>query len=182
MKQTDTETQLKILAFIARGDTYDSISKELNIPPATISSIKKRNESALDMIKGKLVEHQISNSRKILDKSHQLIERKLDKALTADQERQELLKALDDKEITVDEFQARISTLERVTLTELNATSREAFNQSQIEAGKPTSISSPAEAKQQLTDLVEALKDGNEVELFKMVLSPNRDVIQGETL
>jgi predicted DNA-binding protein YlxM (UPF0122 family) len=183
MKVTDTETQLKILAMVARGDTLQEISDTTNVAVSTVQDIKARNKSSLALIQERMIDHQISSSKKILNKAHNLIERKLTKAEKADQEREELYRALEEGIIKPEEFRARLGALYEPTLTELNAVSRESFNQSQIEAGKPTSISnSPTEAKQQLVDLVQAIQAGDEVELYKMVLNPQHtpEVIEGE--
>lgn len=185
MKPTDTETQLKILAHISRGDSYEEIAKEFNIAVSTVSAIKKRNESTLAIIKERMIDHQISKSKQILDKGHRLIEQRLDKALSADSELEKLNERLERKEINLDEFLALRGSLYQPTLTELNAIAKEAFNQSQIEQGKPTAVAStPQGAVQQLNDLVNALNKGDEVQLFKMVLNPSdkQEILEGETV
>jgi predicted DNA-binding protein YlxM (UPF0122 family) len=172
MARTDTETTLKILALVARGDTLRDISESTGVSLTTVHDIKKRNQSALATIQSKMIDHQVSTSKKILSKAQNLIESKLDKAAKVDQEREELMMLLKSGDIDTREYQARLTLLSMPSLTELNAVAREAFTQSQIEQGKPTSISSPTETKQQLIDLVEALNKGDEVQLFKMILNP----------
>lgn len=180
MKRTDTETSIKVLALIARGDSAREVSEATGVKETTVVAIKNRNPTALAAIRERMVDHQVSSSKKILSKSHKLIERKLDKAATADTERAQALKEYKEGDIEYKELQARLGAIYDPTITELNAVSKEAFNQSQIEMGKPTSISnSPAEAKNQLNSLVEALNVGDEVALFKMVLTPG-EIIEGE--
>lgn len=184
MSRTDNNTAIKILAMISRGDPYSKITEATGVPAATISDIKGRNTHALAIMQERMIEHEVSKSKKILDKAHTIIEKKLDKVAKADETREELLQQFVNKEIEWKEYQARVALIPDSSLTELNAVSREAFNQSRVEDGKPTSItSSPSETKEQLMALVDAIKNGDEVKLFKMVLNPtNDDVIEGETV
>lgn len=181
MIKTDTHTELQVIALLARGDTYQSISDSVGISVPTVSDIKKRNKQALATIQEKMISHQASKSAKILDKAHDLIDGKLTKAQSVDREREDLIKKLDQGQISAEEFKARWETLYSPTLIELNAIQKEAFNQSQIEQGKPTAISNTPKAKEELVELLEAIKKGDEVELFKMVFNPNKlEVIEGE--
>lgn len=179
MPRIDTETSLKILARIARGDTYKEISDAMGIAIMTISDLKKRNQSALETIQSRMLDHQVSTSKKILDKAHGLIEKKLDKATKADEYREELKRQLDAGELDIREYSSLMNTVYEPTLTELNAISKESFNQSQIEQGKPTSIGSGShDTTEQLTALVQALNAGDEVELYKMVLNPSQKALE----
>ncbi len=145
-KRIDTSTQLKALAMFARGDTYKKISEALTIPMSTLQAIKDRNSVALSTIQNKLVEHEVSQAKKLLAKSQKLIEKQLDQAEDGEKD---------------------------ISITELNAVQKEAFHQSQVESGLPTSISSQGDAKEQLMQLAEAIKQGDEVELYKMVVKPH---------
>lgn len=182
-KLYDTETQLKVLALLARGDTHAAISEAMDIPVTSISGIKQRNSQALAVIQERMVTHQASKSKKLLDKAHDLIESKLDRSAKAEEIRHQAFQDFHDGLIEKEELRARIDTIEEATLKDLTSVAREMFNQSQIESGKPTSISnSPVEAKAELLKLVEAIKEGDEVQLFKMVLNPERHatIIEGE--
>jgi hypothetical protein len=143
-KKLDIATQLQLLARIARGDSYTQISKDTEIPITTIQSVKERNTAALVSIQDKLVAHTISTSKKQLTKAQDIIDKKLDRIK-------------EDKE--------------PASLTELNAIQREAFHQSQIESGKPTSINA-TDTEAQLIHLADAIKNGDDLELYKIVFKP----------
>lgn len=179
----DTETQLQVLARIARRDTYDEISRDMGIPISTIGGIKFRNKAALEIMQSKMIEHKVTTSRKILNKAHNLIESKLDKVHKSEEVRYEALEAYRIGEIDYEELNRRLHGLTDATLAELNSVSREAFNQSQVESGRPTSISaSPLEAKDDLMRLVEAIHKGDEVTLERLVFtSKDIDYIEAET-
>lgn len=176
----DTETQLQVLALIARGDTYGQVTDATGVKASTIEGIKKRNLATLDIMRNKLMDHQVSTSKKILSKAQGLIEKKLDHAIKSEQELEDATQRFRAQEIDYAEYQQEVFGLAKVTLAELNSVSREAFNQSQIEQGKPTSISaSSLEAKEDLMRLVDELKkEHNEEELLKLVF--DRELIEGE--
>lgn len=166
------DKQLEVLARFSRGDTHAQISKDTGIPVGTLQNIKKRNPAALEIIQNKMIDHQISSAKKILKKSQDLIERKLDKAVTADKQRDDLFNKLISKEIEYKEYRAMMDRIYDPTLSELNAISKESFNQSQIEEGKPTSIPGAGkDATGDLVALVEAIKSGDEVVLQRMVFN-----------
>jgi hypothetical protein len=140
----DSQTETKIVALIARGDSYKSIKEQLNkdgvsLSLPSISKIKERNTQALSYIKGEIVAHELSKTTKILDKARDLIDQKLD----GDQP---------------------------IALKDLTTLSKEMFNQSQIESGKPTSITnSPELAKAQLKTLLEAINSGKDEDIAKAI-------------
>jgi len=171
----DTQTETKIVAMIARGDTYADIQSQLlndgiklSIPG--ISKIKARNEQALSFIQNKMMEVEASKSAQILSKARNLIDKKLDKMDdTTD---------LDDLEDHKDEMEfpdymklkESIKSRNNITVKDLTTVSKEFFNQSQIEAGRPTSITeSPEQAKKNLKVLLEAINSGNEEAMAKAI-------------
>ncbi len=177
-KTYDTQTQLKVLALFVRGDTYAQVSQATGIPIPTLNKIKTRNKVSLDLMKSRVVEHQASMSKKLLEKSQGIMERKLNRVEVSELIRDKAYQQLQDKVIDRDEFNRLTSGLSDLTITELNSVSKEAFNQSQIEQGKPTAISaSPIQARDDLVRLVDELKkDHNEEELLKLVF--DRELIE----
>jgi hypothetical protein len=181
----DHETQLQVLALKARGDTYQQISEATGIKVPTLQGIITRNKDTLAIIEDKMIEHKVSKSKKILDKAHDLIERKLDRIVDSHEAQDEARAMLKRGEISPEEYRNISMTFIDATLTELNSISREAWNQSQVESGKPTSIAaSPREARDDLVRLVEALKiEGNELTLERLVFGPSepsREIIEAE--
>lgn len=175
---TDTQTEMKALAMLVRGDTHKSIGQELGISAQTVVKIRDRNPDTLAIMKNKLVEKQISNAAKILDKSHRLLDDQLSQVEDAEQVRREARREYIDGLIDKKEFDARLRMLPKASISDLTSVSREMFNQSQIEQGKPTSISgNPDEAKKQFLDLAEAIKAGDEVKLQQIIFNEKRGVV-----
>lgn len=177
----DSQTETRVVAMIARGDTYETIAQTLEgegspLAISTISAIKKRNAEALAYMKRVMLEEQTTQSGKLLAKSRTLIERKLDRALRVDEELKELINELHDGVIDPKEYSMRSAGIlgHELTITELNSVTKEAFNQSQIEQGKPTAISNnPQQAREDLGHLLDAIKTGDEVRLQQIVFNPN---------
>lgn len=143
-RKIDAQTEVRIVALIARGDSYSSIQSELKnsgveISLSGITDIKQRNTMALDQIKTSLAAHEVSKATRILDKARKQIEEKLDS----------------------DEY---------ISVKDLTTVSKEMFNQSQIESGKPTSIASnPEENKKNLMTLLKAINDKDEIGMLHSI-------------
>jgi hypothetical protein len=176
-KILDVQTEVKVVALIARGDTYGSIQALLRqdgieISTQTLAAIKKRNSEALSHIKSEIIKLESSKATAILEKSRNLIEKKLDLA-DDDTTPKWLQDAYDEGEIDFAEYNKRkdaIMNKRGITVGELNMVAKEAFNQSQIESGKPTSITnSPEQAKKNLETLLKAIKSGNEEDIAKAI-------------
>lgn len=177
-QRTSTQKQLQILALVVRGDSAAKIAEITGIPKSTVDNIRNRNHANIQLIKSRLIEHEVSKSKKILDKSQGIMDKKLTRLEKNEDIRQDALQALETGAISHEEYNQKVSGLTDVTLTELNSVAKEAFNQSQIEMGKPTSISaSTQEAKDDLVRLVDELKkEHNEEELLKLIF--DRDLIE----
>lgn len=171
-KRTETETTLQVLALIARGDTYEATAKQTGIAPSTVADIKRRNPQALETMQKKLIDHKLSQSKKILDKTHNIINKKLERIEVSEDKREFLFKQFQDGIINADEYQTSLIGLLDASLTELNAIQREAFHESQIEQGKPTSISdNPKQATEDFLALAEAIKSSDEVVLERLIFN-----------
>ena len=166
MSKIDTQTETRIVVLKARGDTYEQIKNTLakdgvDISISGLQKVIERNKPALEHIKSELVQHQTTKTTRILEKTREQIEKKLDAAAGDVPVLQELIELRDSGEIDDAEF-ARLSMRavesHHIPLRDLIAASKEMFNQSQIEAGKPTSITeSPEQAKRNLQTLLEAI-------------------------
>jgi hypothetical protein len=178
MSKIDTQTETKIVALIARGDSYSQIKASLekegvSISTTAIGDIKARNEQALSYIQNKLIDHETTKTARILNKTRDMIEKKLDAASGDVPVLQELIELRDNGEIDDNEF-ARLSMRavesHSISIKDLTTVSKEMFNQSQIEAGKPTSISeTPEQAKKNLQTLLEAINNKDEAAMVKAI-------------
>lgn len=168
MAKIDTQTETRIVVLKARGDTYEDIKKTLakdgiEMSVSGLQKVIERNKEAMTYIKGELVQHQTTKTSRILEKTREQIEKKLDAAAGDVPVLQELIELRDAGDIDDNEF-ARLSmqavSSHGIPLRDLISASKEMFNQSQIEAGKPTSITeSPEQAKRNLQTLLQAIHD-----------------------
>lgn len=174
-KMLDTKTETEIVAYIARGDDYNTILKMLHergvdVTKATISNIKKRNPEALKFMQDTLTEQTFSHSTSILRKSRALLEKKLDKELGLDDELEAIRKKYEAGEITALEYhhmsEERIK--QSLSASELNSITKESFNQSQVEQGKPSAITeNPTQARANLQRVLSAIASGDEEAVIK---------------
>lgn len=171
MKKTlDSKTETEVVAYIARGDTYDTIISTLGergipITKGTISNIKSRNSEALSYMQNALAENTLSHAASILRKSRQLLENKLDKQLNISEEYKLAKLDFADGLIDFEQYNRLLEGIARreLTATELNSITKESFNQSQVEAGKPTAITeNPAQARANLEKLLTAISQGDD--------------------
>lgn len=167
MSKIDTQTETRIVVLKARGDTYEQIKTALakdgvEVSISGLQKVVERNKEAMSYIKSELVQHQTTNTARILNKTREQIEQKLDAAAGNVPVLQELIELRDSGEIDDNEFaklSMRAVESHHIPLRDLVATSKEMFNQSQIEAGKPTSITeSPEQAKRNLATLLDAIQ------------------------
>lgn len=174
MSKIDTQTETKIVAMIARGDSYSEIQTILlkdgiSITGAGISGIKDRNLEALSYIQRELARHEVSKTTRILDKTRNMIDKKLDGAVNLEQDLAHIRDLRESGEIDDIEYGHLFNKLIRdanISIKDLTTVSKEMFTQSQIEAGKPTSIvENPEQAKKNLNTLLRAIKDGKEEDM-----------------
>lgn len=165
-KKLDGNTETQVVAMLARGDTHQQIlnwleqEKGITVSLPTIGLIKRRNEEGINFMKSQLVKHETTIAATILEKSRRLIDRQLDKALSVDDELRSLRDRFEAGEITDDAYYRDVEVVlrNRLSVHELTSLSKEHFNQSQVEAGKPTSITeTPEQAKQHLSVLLAAI-------------------------
>lgn len=178
MSKIDTATETKIVALLARGDTLQQVKDfladqgtELSI--SGIQAVKNRNTEALSYVKNKLMEHNTSNSARILDKARKQLEQKLDNSDKSQIEIDKLQEMYNDGEIDAKELLRRSDEVRRrynINVKDLTTISKEMFNQSQVEAGKPTSITeNPAQQKENLRTLLDAINKGDEAAIANAI-------------
>lgn len=178
MGKLDSNTETKIVALIARGDSYAKIKDYLHdngveLSISGIQKVKQRNTEALSYIERKLVDHATAKTARILDKAREQIEKKLDASNGDVPVLQELVDLRNNGEIDDQEF-ARLSmqavSSHGISIKDLTTVSKEMFNQSQIEAGKPTSITdNPTQAKENLMTLLAAINSGDEKRIAQAI-------------
>lgn len=169
-KLLDAKTETEVVAYMARGDDYNTIlatlaGRGIELSKPNLTQIKQRNSEALAYMQNAMVESQLSHASAILRKSRQLLERKLDQTLKIDEQLIELKKLFDNSDMDVKEYLYERDKILRTELTagELTAITKESFNQSQVEQGKPSSITeNPAQAKANLEKVLRAIAEGDD--------------------
>lgn len=169
-KKLDTQSETEVVAYIARGDSYQSIinvfkTRGIVLNKTNLSKIKARNSEALTFMQTAMTEQQMSHAASILHKSRQLLEGKLDEQIVVQRDLEELKERFDNGDIEFTAYINLYKTIVRRELTagELNGITKESFNQSQVEAGKPTAITeSPTQARQNLQVILNAIANGDD--------------------
>lgn len=167
--KTDKSTQITALTLLARGDTVRDISEQLGISEPVVTNIKKKNLETLNLIRQKHLEKRIQSSGKILDKANKLINRKLE---TADKDtviKNDLLEQYRNGEIDYKEYQKQVFGLVDLSISELTRVSSEMQNQIQKNESEVGNDSSPEESKEQMEQLMKAIKDGDQVIMERLV-------------
>ena len=168
----DKNTEMKALAMLVRGDTYQSIADEVGISVMSVKNIKDRNPDTLQIMKDKLVDARITSAAKILGKSHRLIESRLDKIEDDDDKRRELDLMFSNGEIEEKEWRQRKAILRDATIGELTSVSREMFNQSQTSESETGKLAGSQGANQYVLDIAEAIKSGDTIKLQQIIFNP----------
>jgi flagellar biosynthesis GTPase FlhF len=177
MGTTPMPIEMKIVAYIARGDTYQTIIENVQeefgakmaIP--TISDIKKRNLDALEIIRNTIIKEEEATAKKLLEKSRSLIGKNLTKAEKDAQYLDDMESDFRRGKIKLKEYQQAISTVKMPTLTELTSVSKEMHHQDSVENQKISEASKPENAK----DVWQLLKDGDDVELQRIVFGKKEE-------
>lgn len=177
MKRIDSQTETRALALLARGDSYDDIVSTFvregtPVSKSTLVSVKRRNTETLKYMQDALVQHELNKSTQILAKARQLLEKKIHKALLVDDKLDELTQELKDHEIELNQYELLVKTLRKddISVAVLTTLTKEMFNQSQVEQGKPTVISeNPQQARENLKTLLQAIDAKDEEKILKAI-------------
>lgn len=177
MKKVSTAQETKIVAMIARGDSYETVVRNLkeegvDIAKTTVMRVKDRNAEALAFMKNTMLEQQASTAGRILNRSRELIEKRLSDSDNYWEVIKELNEKLESGEIDENQYNTMRPIAPKISITELNSVAKEMFNQSQIEAGKPTAITNnPVQAKENLKTLLEAIQRGDDKKIAEAIFT-----------
>lgn len=164
----------EVVARLARGDTQTKIASDLNININTITKVKNRQSEALGVISTKVAQRKMRITSRILEKAHKQLEQRLDESGNYEA----LLESINEEWKNSDQTEAdervhkqKLGQLKRLSVLELLSITKEAFHQSQVEQGKPTSLTYTADAattKTQLDQLLEAINNGDDTKLIEL--------------
>jgi hypothetical protein len=177
MPPTPMPIQMKVIAYIARGDEYTQIQAQIkeefdrDLAMPTITAIKRRNLEALSIIKSSVIKEEAITAKKLLEQSRALIGTKLTRA-----EKDAMY--LEDQEslfrrgkISLKEYKANIATTHLPTLTELTSVSKEMHHQDEAASQTNNDASKPENA----ADVWKMLKEGDDIELQRMVFGKKEE-------
>lgn len=164
------QDEMQILALIARGDmTFEKIGEKFGVAQSTVSYIKKNNPDTLQILKDQLTNHRISQAATILDKANKAIEKKLDESDSYEDKLAEIDDQWREGVIDDDERNAKLRALQKLTVAELTAISREMHSQTKTDGPDKSPMMNPGDAKEYLIELAKGLEDGDEIALERMI-------------
>lgn len=193
MAALSTTQEIEVVSRLIRGETYDMISAAVGIPHATIAAVKRRQKNAIAKISSQLLQRKQHTAQRILDKTHELLEARIDNALRYEEkltkieedwrrDQDEAHELYEDKELT--EYLHSINARHEAKLRKLKdefmsnsaliALSKEMSDQSKDE-DEANKNQPPVDSKVQLQALVAALQAGDEVRLQQIILNPKND-------
>jgi hypothetical protein len=171
--------EAEVVARLARGDAQHKIAAELQLGTSTIARIKERQSQALQVINTKVAQRKMRVTSRILEKAHRQLEKRLDDSENYEQLLEEVelefAESKKNKEDTA-HYHAKKASLTKLSTAELVSLTKEMFHQSQVEQGKPTTLVSSSDqstTKQDLEQLLEAIRNGDEVKMLQMTINPN---------
>lgn len=166
--------EMRIVALLARGDKQQDIVDEIansgvEISLAAVSAVKKRNQVLLDHMKGAIADREAANATRILEKTHVMLNRKMDRSLKDSALFEKYLIKFRNGQIDEEEFKQKTQHIANLSVAELTQLSKEMHAQ-KSKAEEPGE-SSPKDSKKQMEELVDAIKKGDKVTLSQIVFN-----------
>lgn len=176
-----TPQRMQIFALMARGDTQNQINDFLKknhnvtLSPSNLSLMKSRHKETIEAMVRAIQENELAGVEKLMKKSHRLLGRKLDRAEREMTELEELDEAYRNNKISPKEYKRIKTTLLDVSILEIASVSKNLHVQtglSQPEISHPASAGAPIQTEA----LLNAIKNGDTVELQRIILNPNAQI------
>lgn len=184
-----TPQRMKVLALIARGDTYEQISqilkkedgKEISAP--SISHIKKTHSDTLEKMRGMIVQQETAEVAEILVRSRRMTNRKLARAERDETELDKLNNEYRQGNISTKDYENKKRTLLDLSINQLVQVSKEMHSQ----ILKPEDSPAGSEAGEKgarsnfnpdlVQTITEAIKKGDTVKLQQVILNDKSNTI-----
>lgn len=180
----NTAQRMKVLALMARGDSYAQIRAhlqsqyEISITDGALSDLRKRHADTLAEMTRTMVEHETIEAEDLLKKTRRMISKQLTKAEVDANKLAELDEDYRDGDLTKHEYDRKRAGLLGLSINQLVSVSKEMHSQTlkDLPPGLPPGASatgaigagSPA-----LTEsIVSAIKAGDTVELQRLIFNP----------
>lgn len=174
-KHIPVADEVKIVAYLARGETYASIRNLMaptlpGISDSLIVRVKQRNKANLDVLTTKLEEIEVNEAQSIKQNANKLLKGKLRKAEKEDAIKEKLHDDYLAGELEAREYYDALKLVGTTSIPELVIVSKEMHQQTKFEPDTPPS--SPRD----LDALREAIKNGDEVALQQIIFNPKTHV------
>jgi len=162
--------EVKIVAMLARGDTYANIREQMaeegrTVTDVTIGRVKNRNSENLSLIKSKLMAIEEADALSIKRKANTLLKKRLEQV----QEETEIVNRANKEYLQGDMpheiYERLMKTMKHTSLPELVSVSKEMHLQSKTE-----NEIAPPDVKD-LQALAQAIESGDEVILNQMIFN-----------
>jgi len=179
-----------VFAMLARGDTFSTVVGNvedkwgISISPSAISQMKARHSDVLDEMSKRMRDAAIDESEKIVRKTQRMISSRLNESDGNSEKLRELEQKWRDREITdQDEYDRQKHGLREVSINQLNQVSKTMFSQleknqlsaKELPPGKNSQKSFSTDPSQ-LKSIINAIDDGDTVELQRLVFKPSLSV------
>jgi hypothetical protein len=174
--ELSTLEETKIIALVARGDSYAEIKGIMqdqhgrNLTYGTLQSVKKRNKGNLDKIRDITLAKQNEDAQANNVQANRIIKKQLNNTEMAVDVLTKAGEQYLNDEIDEKEYTSLVKSIKVASLTELVSISKEMHTQ----AIKPTDNSSSPE---DLAAIRKALEEGDEVTLNQIIFKKNQSVV-----
>jgi hypothetical protein len=183
-RKLDTTLKMKVLAYMARGERYqaiiDMLQKDhgISYTMGGLSLLRKRHTETISEMERIVLEQEMADTSTIRNKSLKLLNRKLDQASTDELEMAALDQQYRDGNLDLATYKRKKQGLLRLNIKELTEVSREMAAQQRLALGSkkntpgPDALPAGGMDPAAIEQLTTAIKDGNTVELTKLVFNP----------
>lgn len=176
ISRMDMPIEMKVVAYMARGDTYEVIRQaifdEFGQRPSkgVLSAIKKRNQTSLSVIKEAVLEREKNDATNILNKTNRLMQRKLGSHERAMQQYEEYEEQFRLGNLTASDFKFLSEQLDIPNLNVLTSVSKEMYHQAKGDPADDAALATTS-PQEKLKELQAVLEENDEIRLERIVFA-----------
>lgn len=179
-------TRMKVLAFLARGDSNERINQalikeqDLTLSNSALADLRRKHADTIALMQQQIAGAEVEKVVQARNKALNLLNRKLDKAAEDMTAMEKVDQEYRDDKIAMGEWRRRRAGLLRMSIMELTSVIRETY--SQIKPGEDPEKKErtgdgapPSYTAKQLEAVLAALQSGKTVELHRLIMNPGGD-------
>lgn len=169
--------RMQVFALMARGDTAkqinDFLEKQhgLTLNASSISEMRTKHKDTIEEMRATIQQNELVEVESLMQKSRRLLNRKLDRADRDMSELEQLDEDYRNGSVDSVEYKRKKATLMNVSITEIAMVSKNLHEQSK-KSDDPNNPALPAGNPLQTEALLKAIKQGDTVELQRIILNP----------